>query len=154
MLKRVVSDQANLFPINARKYAERLGLNWWAVKKLHDDGWLSFDPDTTQMDNSVLEAEFTFLTHLIAAGCEPLFLTRLLSHLKKPYTYNFSEIYFDWRSATWRNFPEEKSIDMLLEEVIEESAEDNDTELLTSLRERIEDAIDEIELGDLKSEDD
>lgn len=154
MIKKVVSRQASLFPMDTRGYADRLGLNWWAVKKLHDDGWLSFDPDATKVTNEIDEAEFTFLCNLIASGCDPILLKRVLRDLDKPYAYSFDDIYFDWRSRSWVAFPKEKSRQVLVEELIREAIEDEDLETLEEVQNQIEAAIDQINFGDLNKDED
>jgi hypothetical protein len=145
MIKRTAPFQLSFFPLNPREYAKHLGLNWWAIKKLYDDGWLSFDPETTNINSSGLEAEFTFLCNLIAEGCDPVLLKHLLKDLKKPYAYRFGDIYYDWQSSSWKSFPEEKSVRALLDDLIEEAIEEGDKEVLIELQETIESAIAEIE---------
>ena len=47
MPHRVDNGQLLLIPTDPRDLSESIGLDWWAAKKLHDDKWLSFNPETT-----------------------------------------------------------------------------------------------------------
>ena len=89
------SEQLILFPKQPKDLAESIGLDWWAAKKLYDDNWLSFNPETAVIDDSKKETEFMFLGSLVAAGCDPPMLKRLLTDLKKPYCYDLSKMYYN-----------------------------------------------------------
>jgi hypothetical protein len=82
MLSKVNAHQMYLIPTDPRDLSESIGLDWWAAKKLYDDKWLSFDPETTMIDIDSAEAEFIFLGSLVAAGCDPHLLKHLVDGLE------------------------------------------------------------------------
>jgi len=101
-LARVVAAQQLLFPANPRSICNEIGLNWLAALKLHEDGWLSFAPGTTEKLDEVQEAELRFVGTLVVAGCDRSLLTLLLGTLPKPYAYDLRRLYFDWSARRWR----------------------------------------------------
>jgi hypothetical protein len=136
--------QQLLFSTFARQVCGDIGLNWWAAVKLWDDGWLSFDPVTTAQLDEAQESELRFLGSLIAAGCEPDFLKRLLDTLHKPYSYAIGEIYFDWYARRWRMLPKPKPTpdrEVIFSSWVEELAGEEDIESLQQLAAQIEDAM-------------
>lgn len=104
-MSRVAGGQMFLLPQEPRELADHIGLDWWAARKLHDDQWLSFDPEKMLIESDAMRAEFLFLGSLVAAGCDPHLLKRLLTGLEKPYSYDLSTIYYDWRTKTWKDLP-------------------------------------------------
>jgi hypothetical protein len=86
--------------------SDEVGLGWWALLNLRDDGWLSFDPESTPKLNEAEEAELRFLAALVTAGCDPAMLRNLLSNLEKPYSYKITKVYFDWSQRRWLLLPE------------------------------------------------
>ena len=98
---RTVECQMLLLPRSPREVCSEIGLNWWAALKLHEDGWLSFNPETTQALDAAEEAELVFVGSLVSAGCDWGLLAQLLNGLEKPYRYRVSEIYYDWLSQRW-----------------------------------------------------
>jgi hypothetical protein len=115
MPRRIDDHQLPLFPPDLRDLAKSIGLDWWAAKKLYDDKWLSFDPEINTTDSSSREAEFIFLGTLVAAGCDPHMLKRLLETLEKPYCYHLSGMYYDWAKRCWEDFPETEILDIVSE---------------------------------------
>ena len=105
---RASSAQQILPLFRPQELADQLGLNWWAVLKLRDDGWLSFDPEKEQITDDGMEAEFVFLGSLVSAGCDPRMLAALLEGLEKPYRYHIGGVYYDWRTREWRGLPRER----------------------------------------------
>ncbi len=103
---RVAAEQQLLFPTNPRAVCEEIGLNWWAALRLHEDGWLSFPPDSTQLLNEAQEAELRFIGSLVVAGCDREMLEVLLARLPRPYTYDLQRLYFDWVTRRWRVLPD------------------------------------------------
>jgi hypothetical protein len=95
--------QQLLFPATPRAVCDEMGLNWWAALKLFEDGWLSFQPETTLRLNDSQEAELRFVGALVLAGCDRPMLATLLSGLPKPYAYHGSGLYFDWTTHQWRS---------------------------------------------------
>jgi hypothetical protein len=102
----VTAAQQLLFPANPRAVCERIGLNWWAALKLHEDGWLSFAPSITPRLDEAQEAELRFVGSLVTAGCDRGMLAILLDRLPKPYAYDASRIYYDWAERRWRLLPD------------------------------------------------
>ena len=105
-LARVTAGQQLLFPANPRALCEQMGLNWWTALKLHEGGWLSFNPAATERLDEVQEAELRFVGSLIIAGCDHSMLPLLLGGLQKPYAYDGSRLYYDWASRRWRLLPD------------------------------------------------
>ncbi len=106
---RVTAAQQLLFPTNPRMICEELGLNWWAMLKLYEDGWLSFSPEHTLHLDEAQEAEVRFIGSLVLAGCDRNLLTVLLAGLAKPYAYDLRRLYFDWTTHTWRILPDPRA---------------------------------------------
>jgi hypothetical protein len=104
-LARVTNGQQLLFPANPRSVCEQMGLNWWTALKLHEDGWLSFQPHTVPRLDEAQEAELRFVGSLVIAGCDHGMLPLLLGGLQKPYAYDVNRIYFDWADRCWRLLP-------------------------------------------------
>ena len=105
-LARVAAEQQLLFPANPRVVCEQLGLNWWAALKLYEDGWLSYSPANTPRLDEGQEAELRFVGSLVVAGCDRGMLAILLGMLSKPYSYDASQLYFDWSVRRWRLLPD------------------------------------------------
>src|SRR3974377_176333 len=108
-LARVSAAQQLLFPASPRTVCDEIGLNWWAVLKLHEDGWLSFSPEHTHHLDEAQEAELRFVGSLVAAVCDRNMLTLLLNSLAKPYAYDAKRLYFDWTVRTWRLLPDPRA---------------------------------------------
>ena len=141
MPTKLNSGQMYLFPVNLRELADSIGLDWWAAKKLYDDEWLSFNPDQTQADNDLLEAEFRFLGSLVAAGCDPHILKRLLTGLEKPYRYDLSSIYYDWTTKEWKDLPKERNAQDVTSEFIQSLEEDGDYDQLREISDQVREAL-------------
>src|SRR5438552_1697857 len=105
-IARVVAAQQLLFAASPRALCESIGLNWWAALKLHEAGWLSFNPaDNVRLDEAQ-EAELRFVGSLVMAGCDHGMLNALLSGLSKPYAYQANRLYYDWTARHWRLLPD------------------------------------------------
>jgi hypothetical protein len=130
-----------LFPKNPRDLADSIGLDWWAARKLYDDKWLSFDPEITLIDNDAMQTEFVFLGSLVAAGCDPHMLKRLLAGLGKPYSYDFLQIYYDWSERSWKDLPYEGSPVKVAEEILTELEEEGDCDSLNEISKQVHEAI-------------
>ncbi len=105
-LARVSAAQQLLFPASPRAVCDEMGLNWWAVLKLHEDGWLSFQPETTPRLDEAQEAELRFVGSLVIAGCDSSMLGVLLNGLAKPYAYDVKRLFYDWSARRWRLLPD------------------------------------------------
>lgn len=141
-LPKASGHQKLLFPQSARDVCEEIGLNWWAAIKLFEEGWLSFDPRAAAELNDAHDAELRFVGSLITAGSSPELLRHLLSGLSKPYHYQNSEIYYDWRENRWRPLPEPANDpEAVLGEWIHTLVENQNVPRLTQLKEQIELAL-------------
>ena len=106
---RVSAAQQLLFPTSPNLVCEEIGLNWWAVIKLYEDGWLSFSPEHTLHLDEAQEAELRFVGSLVLTGCDRNMLTVLLAGLSKPYAYDLRKLYFDWATHAWRLLPDPRA---------------------------------------------
>jgi len=138
---KLFGDQWLLFPKNPRDLAESIGLDWWAAKKLYDDKWLSFDPETELINSSSMESEFIFLGSLVAAGCDPRMLKRLLTALEKPYFYDISKIYYNWPKQRWEYLPYNGLAAQIVAEVISSLEDNEDFDGLEKLKNEAQEAI-------------
>ena len=148
MISRISSAQTFLFPITPRELASKIGLNWWAAKKIFDDKWLSFDPENTPIANEGTEAEFTFLGTLVAAGADPLLLDRLLNGLERPYQYDIRSSYYDWKAQCWNELPVQRNPYGVVAELISNCLEESDTHTLLGIRESVQDALGQLGISD------
>lgn len=117
------------------------GLNWIAALKLHEDGWLSFDPRRVGRMNPSQEAELIFLGSLVTSGCESYLLRQLLAELEWPYAYRIDRMYYDWPAGSWRILRGDEDVRRAFDQWLEELADSAQLERLTSLRDSVEQAI-------------
>jgi len=141
---RVDCSQLSLFPKDPRDLADTIGLDWWAARKLYDDEWLSFDPETSLIDNFGMETEFVFLGSLVSAGCTPRILSKLLNRLEKPYRYDIREVFYDWPSQTWKDLPSQITCEETAEEIICELEDQEDIDSLLEIKAMLQEAIDRL----------
>ena len=137
---RVENLQGLLLPFAPRELCEQLGLNWWASTQLFAVGLLSFDPEKVQKLDERQEIELRFLGALVAAGCDPAMLTRLLAGLERPYCYRPDRLYYDWSSQSWAllpKAPEEPDPDQILDDWLSTLAEGDDLAALQDIQERV-----------------
>lgn len=106
---RVSAAQQLLLPATPRAICEEIGLNFWAVLKLYEEGWLSFSPETTLHIDEAQEAELRFIGSLVLNGCDRGMLARLLADLPKPYAYDLKRLYYDWTTRRWRALPDPRA---------------------------------------------
>tara|TARA_B110001469_G_C9638765_1_gene320796 strand:+ start:2474 stop:2947 length:474 start_codon:yes stop_codon:yes gene_type:complete len=140
------SEQGLLFPESGFQLCEKIGLNHWAAAKLHEDGWLSFLPETTSELSQNQEYELRFIGALVAGGCGPALLPELLKDLDKPYCYNNGQIYYDWAAKAWQSIPDPRDeIETLVEEWIEELQESGDVGQLEQIKTKVDDALSALE---------
>jgi hypothetical protein len=139
-------DQGLLFPESGLKLCDKIGLNRWAAAKLHEDGWLSFNPETTAQLTEPQEYELRFVGALVTGGCGPELLSELLKDLDKPYCYNNGQIYYDWAAKAWQSIPDPRDeIETLIEEWIEELQESGDVGQLEQIKTKVDDALSALE---------
>ena len=143
-IARVEHVQGLLLPLSPRDLSEQLGLNWWASTQLFATGLLSFDPEKVQKLDEQQEVELRFLGAMVAAGCDPAMLTRLLAGLVKPYCYRPNRVYYDWASQSWSLLPtppEEPDPDQVLDGWISSLEEDGEISTLQDIQDRAAAAI-------------
>ena len=140
-LPKTDPDQGLFAFYSPREIAESIGLDWWAALKLYDDGWLSFNPALEQIDDAGKEEEFVFLGSLVAAGCDPPMLTKLLAGLSKPYRYDLNRAYYDWRQQEWRSLPQIPSPEDSLASWVAELVEQGDVGTLSEIMETAREAL-------------
>lgn len=121
-----------------------LGLNWLAARKLHERGWLSFDPHEIRQMGPAQEAELTFLGALVVAGCDDGVLESLLAGLPKPYAYRLNRIHYDWASRTWRMLEDVERFEERFEEWIEDLVAWQELRELERFRDAVEHAIERL----------
>jgi hypothetical protein len=142
---RVAAAQQLLFPANSRALCGELGLNWWAVLKLYEDGWLSFSPENTPHLDEAQEAELRFIGSLVVAGCDRNMLTALLSGLARPYAYDLKRLYFDWASRCWRLLPDPRAHpEAAFTDWLETLVQKRDVGSLAGIGELARDALDRV----------
>lgn len=150
---RVMSEEASGHPtlFSLRDYAfapkspqeicSDVGLNWLSALKLHQDGFLSFDPKETAALDDARQAELRFLAALVNGGCDGAILKNVLSGLRKPYAYRIDRIYYDWSIKTWRLLEDVDELEQKFEEWMEELVAGHDLRTLLNLREILDNAI-------------
>lgn len=99
---RIEERQIPIFSRDAQTVCMELGMSMHDAERLHHDGLISFDPKASGSLDEMREAELTFLGSLIGAGCTRPVLRGLLRGLHKPYCYDISRIFYDWREGRWR----------------------------------------------------
>ena len=121
-----------------------IGLNWLAALKLHESGWLSFDPKLAARLDPAQETELRFLGSLVSAGCDENLLKVLLSGLKKPYSYRAEMIYYDWTVRGWSILPTRLELREMFLKWLDDLAESAQIRMLEDLRDNVNSAIREI----------
>lgn len=104
-LARVESRQIAIFSRDLRLVAAEMQLDWHSARELWTAGFLSFDPDAAMPGDEAREAEFVFLGSLVAAGLSHGTLGAMLQGLRRPFAYDVTRIYYDWRARCWRLMP-------------------------------------------------
>ena len=139
---RVTRAQGLLFPPAPREVCNRIGLNWLAALKLHEAGWLSFDPQRFDQLEENQESELVFVGSLVAGGCDESMLKQMLAGLEKPYQYRLHRIYFDWQGGQWRLLPvvKDSDPDEIFTNWIEELMESGDIDKILELKDSIAEA--------------
>jgi hypothetical protein len=136
------AGQQLLLASTPRGVCQQIGLEWWAAVKLHEDGFLSFSPETTPGLDEAQEAELTFLGSLVVAGCDRRMLVMLLRGLSKPYAYDLRRIYYDWVARDWRIFPDPHAYpETLFSDWVEMLEGNRDAATLKAVLELTQDAL-------------
>jgi hypothetical protein len=145
---RVAAAQQPLFPADPRAVCERMGLNWWASLKLHDDGWLSFSPAKTPRLDEAQEAELRFVGSLVIAGCDRGMLAILLDGLTRPYAYDAARLWYDWAARRWRLLPDPHGHpEAIFTDWLETLVQNGDVNSLTGILELGQDALSRVRVG-------
>ena len=127
-----------------RDICDKIGLNWLAVRELHRDGWLSFDPHAGSTLNASQEAELRFVGSLVAAGCDEGMLGELLAGLTRPYAYRLDRIYYDWETQSWMLVPTHDHLKQNFGKWVDELADSGELGKLQELRDRVSGSIEEL----------
>ena len=127
---RVADIQAELFPVRTEEVLESLGADLSLVRRLHDRGWLSFEPALGDALLPSQRAEMVFLGSLSKAGCDDIVLERLLAGLERPYCYNVNAMYYDWAAERWETRGEDGDWEDVLASLLEEAIEDGDPDTI------------------------
>jgi hypothetical protein len=134
-------DDYSHAPVAPADVCRRIGLNWVAALRLHDKGWLSFNPKEVSALTTAQQAELRFLGILVVAGCDEALLPELLRGLRKPYAYRIELMHYDWQERGWTLLPsdaEQRDRFSYWVERLEESAELDELE---EIKHRVERAI-------------
>jgi len=139
---RIESRQLPIFPRDGRAVCADLKLALREARKLHDEGWLSYDPEEGDSLDESREAELTFLGSLIAAHCSRAALRHLLAGLRKPYCYDVRRVFFDWPAQQWRLLPGEDDPEGAFFAMLERLRDRRALEALVNLRGWLDEALD------------
>lgn len=137
MIDRIIQD--SLFSHNTQKTLAELSISTATASQLFEDDYLSFDPATKYELNEFEYQELLFVGSLFNSGLSLESVRTLLSKLDKPYHYDITKVYFDFRLKQWQSFPEPPTA----EELIEETIEKGDIDRLYDIQARIEDVLEQ-----------
>lgn len=116
--------QESLFKRTKSEFIEETGVNLNTLRKWREMRLISFNPDQKELfDERELE-ETRFIKTLIQSGLSFETVQTMLSKLKKPYCYNFKQMFWDFEKEEWI------SIDRLVESRYEHYLDENYLELL------------------------
>jgi hypothetical protein len=141
-LARVESRQLPIFSRTAQAVCGELRLTARDARRLHDEGWLSFDPETDEPLDESRETELAFLGALLVAKCTRTVLTHLLAGLRKPYCYDIRRVFFDWSRQQWRLLPGEDDPEGAFFAMMERLRDRRADDVLLNLRGWLEEALD------------
>lgn len=139
---RLESRQLPIFPRDSRAVCAELELAWREARRLHEDGWLSFDPEAGGVLDESSEAELVFIGSLVGAGLSRPVLRQLLADLRKPYCYDVRRLFFDWRTHEWRLLPGEHDPEGAFFALLERLRERDAIDILLNLRGWLDEALD------------
>jgi hypothetical protein len=120
---------------------KKIGLNWFAAQKLHEEGWLSFDPQQVDRLTESQKAELTFLGSLVASGCDDRLLRQMLAGLEPPYTFHLDRMYYDWQSRSWQILRGDEDIRRAFDKWLDELSDSAQLARLQSLRDSVDRSI-------------
>lgn len=115
-------EQDSLFPYEFVEILNKYSLSIASVTQLYEDDYISFDPSEKSELNAFEYYELDFVCSLFNSGLSLDSIKTLLSKLAKPYSYNISNVYFDFNSKDWVRIPipVEPSIEALIDNLIDE----------------------------------
>lgn len=134
-------DQDSFFPYELVEILNKHSLSIASVTQLYEDDYLSFDPSEKTDLNAFEYYELDFVCALFTSGMSLGSFKTLLSKLNKPYCYNISTVYFDFKSKDWEKIPipEEPEIEDLINNLVEEE----DFERLEEIKDRLTKILEE-----------
>ena len=144
--------ESTLFPLHAystqprspRDICAELGLNWLSALKLHEEGWLTFDPAKPSQLDAAQQAELRFLGKLVVAGCDGSLLTQILAGLRKPYAYRIDRLYYDWESRKWELLPSDRDMAAHFAAWLSRLVDSGEMAVLEQMRVQVTDSIREL----------
>ena len=139
---RVESRQMPIFPRGSQSVCEELKLAAHDARRLHHDGFLSFDPESIISLDESREAELVFLGSLVASGCSRPVLRHLLANLRKPYCYDVRRVFYEWHNRRWRLLPGEDDPEGAFFAMLERLRDRQAEEALLNLRDWLDEALD------------
>lgn len=139
---RIQMDQMLLPGQTARQVSRSIKLPWTKVRRLHEKGFLSFDPDQATTLSPFQEAELIFLGELVGHGCSYHMLRLVLQQLRKPYAYDHGVMFYDWHARTWRLHRKDDDLEGNFHNLVNRLAAHGDRRSLLVIREWNEEALD------------
>lgn len=120
MIRKI--DQESLFSHNLEETLNELSISIATATQLFEDGYLSLDPSKRTELNEFDYQELRFISSLFNSELSLESVKTLLSKLEKPYYYDISKVYFNFKNKEWEMIPvpEEPSAEDLIEGLIEE----------------------------------
>lgn len=120
MINRI--EQDSLFPYDLTETLNKHSLSIASITQLYEDAYLSFNPSAKSELNAFEYYELDFVCSLFTSGMSLDSIKTLLSKLDKPFSYNISNVYFDFKSKDWQKIPvpAEPVIEDLINNLIEE----------------------------------
>lgn len=139
---RVEARQMPIFARDAKTVCLELGLTIEDARRMHQDDLISFDPVAQATLDEMHEAELTFVGALVGAGCTRPVLRALLRGLHKPYCYDISRIFYDWRQTRWRMQPGEDDPVGAFFGLLDRLHDREERDTLVAIREWVDEALD------------
>jgi hypothetical protein len=139
---RVESRQMPIFPRDGRAVCMELELASREAARLHEDGLLSFDPESSGPLDESREAELIFVGSMVSAGCTHPVLRQLLAGLRRPYCYDVRRMFYAWSTQEWRLLPGENDPEGAFFALLERLRERQAREALLNLRCWLDEALD------------
>lgn len=136
MIDKVKQD--SLFPQLTTEVLAELSTSIATASQLFEDDYLSFDPALKFKLNAFEYHELVFVITVFNSGLSLESVRTLLSMLEKPYQYDISKVYFDFKSKEWQSYPEPPTAEELIEDIIEEGDIDKLNEIFSRINDVLE----------------